>query len=77
MIWISAGDGCVRKRKTESAQKAEEYVNRSSPVIEAFKGKAISTTRLNYGYLSKNKFNYDMLTAIRFESWGLKGNLAK
>ncbi|MCI4376682.1 hypothetical protein PGIGA_G00191220 [Pangasianodon gigas] len=33
----SEGDGCVRKRKTESAQKPEEYVNRSSPVIEAFK----------------------------------------
>ncbi|XP_027021647.1 translin-associated protein X isoform X2 [Tachysurus fulvidraco] len=31
------GEGCGRKKKTESAQKTEEYVDRSSPVIEAFK----------------------------------------
>lgn len=37
------GDGCGRKRKTESAQKTEECVDRSSPVIEAFKCKAIHT----------------------------------
>lgn len=51
ILFICANDdfsdeGCVRNRRTDAGQKAEDCVNSDSPVIGAFKGENLMEVKL-------------------------------